>query len=242
MSMRVVPSATTEKICVSPRVNSAEPWVRGAMSTSVSIGRISSVARPSGRFLSTAMRLRMMSFSSFAKAALTAASRSAASSSSAPLGAYCSMTSSSTASMPSWRSSLASIWVASSSLAPCEPLMDSSSSSSILGSAISIFSLPTLSCSSWKAATSFLISPWAMSRASRISCSVTPDAPASTIRIASSVPATIRSSSSSSWRSSSGLTTKSPSSLPIRTEPTCLLTGISEIARAAEAPFMARMS
>ena len=48
--------------------------------------------------------------------------------------------------------------------------------------------------------TSFLISPWAMSSASRISASVTPLAPASTIRIASSVPATIRSSSSSSWR------------------------------------------
>ena len=39
-----------------------------------------------------------------------------------------------------------------------------------------------------------------MSSASRISASVTPLAPASTIRIASSVPATIRSSSSSSWR------------------------------------------
>ena len=204
MSMRVVPSATTEKICVSPRVNSAEPWARGAMSTSVSIGRISSVARPSGRFLSTAMRLRMMSFSSFAKAALTSASRSRGL---LVLGAARARTARRPPPRPrrcaSWRSSLASIWVASSSLAPCEPLMDSSSSSSILGSSISIFSLPTLSCSSSKAATSFLISPWAMSRASRISCSVTPTAPASTIRIASSVPATIRSSSSSSWRSSS---------------------------------------
>ena len=47
-------------------------------------------------------------------------------------------------------------------------------------------------------------------------------APASTIRIASSVPATIRSSSSSSWPSSDGLTTKSPSSLPTRTAPTWL--------------------
>ena len=64
-----------------------------------------------------------------------------------------------------------------------------------------------------------------MSSASRISASVTPSAPASTIRIASSVPATIRSSSSSSWRSSGGLTTKSPSSLPIRTAPTWVATG-----------------
>ena len=39
-----------------------------------------------------------------------------------------------------------------------------------------------------------------------------------------------------------GLTTKSPSSLPIRTAPTCLATGTGEIASAAEAPFIARMS
>ena len=38
MSIRVVPSATFERICVSPRVNSAEPCTRGAMSTSHSIG------------------------------------------------------------------------------------------------------------------------------------------------------------------------------------------------------------
>src|ERR1700753_30669 len=59
MSIRVVPRATLERICVSPRVNSAEPWTRGEMSTSVSIGRISSWARPSGRFLSIAVALRL---------------------------------------------------------------------------------------------------------------------------------------------------------------------------------------
>ena len=74
--MRVVPSATLERIWVSPRVNSAEPWTRGETSTSHSIGRISSWARPSGRFLSTAIRLRMISFSSLPKAAETSARRS----------------------------------------------------------------------------------------------------------------------------------------------------------------------
>ena len=69
-----------------------------------------------------------------------------------------------------------------------------------------------------------------------------PSAPHSTIRIASSEPETIRSISSSSSDSSSGLTTKSPSSLPIRTAPTYLATGTGEIASAAEAPFIARMS
>ena len=76
MSMRLVPSATLERICVSPRVNSAEPWTRGEMSTSHSIGRISSSARPSGRFLSIAIRRRMMSFSSLSKARETSARRS----------------------------------------------------------------------------------------------------------------------------------------------------------------------
>ena len=81
-----------------------------------------------------------------------------------------------------------------------------------------------------------------MSSASRTSASVTPFAPHSTIRIASLDPETTRSISSSSADSSAGLTTKSPSSLPIRTAPTWVGTGIGEMATAAEAPFMARMS
>ena len=243
MSMRVVPSATLERICVSPRVNRAEPCTRGAMSISVSIGRISSWARPSGRFLSTAMRLRMVSFSSFAKAALTSASRSRSGCSSSVGGAYCSSTSSSTASIASWRSSLACDLRGLVELGAVRALdrlerrlvdlrrLDLD----LLLAGLLAQLLP--SCR-----TSFLISACAMSSASRISASVTPSAPASTIRIASSVPETIRSRSSSSWVSSSGLTTKSPSSFPIRTAPTCLATGISEIASAAEAPFIARMS
>jgi hypothetical protein len=82
-----------------------------------------------------------------------------------------------------------------------------------------------------------------MSSASRISASGISLAPASTIRIASSVPATIRSSSVPSTRSSSlGLTTKLPSTLPIRTVPTGVGSGMEEIISAAEAPFIARVS
>ena len=82
-----------------------------------------------------------------------------------------------------------------------------------------------------------------MSSASRISASGISLAPASTIRIASSVPATIRSRSVASTRSSSlGLTTKLPSILPIRTAPTGTGTGISDTISAALAPFIARMS
>ncbi len=77
ISSRVVPSAATDSACVWPRVNRAEPCVRGATFTSIEIGRISSAARPSGRFLSTAMRRRMMSFSSLSNAICAAARASA---------------------------------------------------------------------------------------------------------------------------------------------------------------------
>ena len=82
-----------------------------------------------------------------------------------------------------------------------------------------------------------------MSSASRISASVASLAPASTMRIASSVPATTRSSGLSRSHSSSGFTMKLPSeSCPIRTAPTGAGNGMSEIISAALAPFIARMS
>ena len=101
MSIRVVPSATLERICVSPRVNRAEPCTRGEMSTSVSIGRISSWARPSGRFLSTAIALRIVSFSIESKAAPTSAFARRVGSPSPDSGAYLATTSSLTPSIAS---------------------------------------------------------------------------------------------------------------------------------------------
>ena len=81
-----------------------------------------------------------------------------------------------------------------------------------------------------------------MSSASRISASGTSLAPASTIRMASSVPDTTRSMSAVRSSSSVGLTTKLPSTLPMRTAPTGIGKGMLETISAAEAPFMARMS
>ena len=57
----VVASVQRVRICVCPRVKSAEPCARGATVTSVEIERISSVPRPSGRRLSTAIFLRTRS-------------------------------------------------------------------------------------------------------------------------------------------------------------------------------------
>ena len=44
-----VPSVAVTSACVSPRVKSAEPWVRGRRPTSQVIGRIWSNPRPSSR-------------------------------------------------------------------------------------------------------------------------------------------------------------------------------------------------
>ncbi len=46
---RSVPSVATTSACVSPRVNSAEPWVRGNTPQRISIGRTVRVSRPSMR-------------------------------------------------------------------------------------------------------------------------------------------------------------------------------------------------
>ena len=85
MSRRIsslsVPSAATLSACVWPRVNSAEPCVRGATPASIEMSRISFSARPSGRFLWTAMRWRMIVFSSLSNASCTAWRRSASSAS-----------------------------------------------------------------------------------------------------------------------------------------------------------------
>ena len=244
ISSRVVPSAATEYACVWPRVKIAEPCVRGPTPTSIQMSRISSGARPSGRFLSTAIRLRMMSFSSLSKASCTAARCAAAPSSSASaLVPSASSTSSSTAFVADWRSSLSTTWVAASRASPKRSRIWLEIDSSTCGGVISVFSLPACLRRSCCASQRRLISACAMSSASRISASVISLAPASTIRMASSVPATTRSSGDSSSHSSSGFTRKLPSaSWPIRTAPTGTGNGMSDTISAALVPFIARMS
>ena len=207
ISSRVVPRAATEKACVWPRVKIAEPCARGATPTSIQMSRSSSAARPSGRFLSTAIRRRMTSFSSASNARCTAARRSESSAS----PASASRVSSSTRLVASWRSSLSTTWVASSRDGPKRSFSSELRLSSTVGAVCSILSLPAClrrSCCAWQRR---LISACAMSSASRISASVISLAPASTIRMASSVPATTRSSGLSSSHSSSGFTMKLPS-------------------------------
>ncbi|CAB4960526.1 unannotated protein [freshwater metagenome] len=147
--------------------------------------------------------------------------------------------------MASSRSSLSTTWVAFSIFLPWARLIFARSFASIEGPSCGVFSLPaSFRNSSW-AATSFLIASCAMSSASRISASGMTFAPASTMRIASAVPATMRSRSlspSSRRDASGGLTTMVPSILPMRTAPIGSGSGIDEMVSAADAPFIARMS
>jgi hypothetical protein len=61
----LVPSVVVQIACVSPRVNSAEPWVRGRKPTLDSIGRTWSSLRPSMRLPSLRIAVRTMSASTF---------------------------------------------------------------------------------------------------------------------------------------------------------------------------------
>ncbi len=187
------------------------------------------------------MRWRMMCFSSASNASCAAWRYSPYSGASAG-PEYFSSTSSSTALVAAWRSSLSVTEVAWSSASPCDSAISLIRSSLAFGTSISSLGLPALLCSSTCAAHSFLIAECAMSSASRISASGTSLAPHSTISTASSVPATTRSMSAVSSCSSVGLTTKLPSTLPIRTAPTAVGYGMSEIISAADAPFIARTS
>ncbi len=77
---RLVPSVAETSACVSPRVNSAEPWVRGSRPTSIEIGRTSSSARPSKRLRVASTLSRRISSSSAEMARLACSRRSSSSS------------------------------------------------------------------------------------------------------------------------------------------------------------------
>ncbi len=65
-SSSAVPRVTETSAWVCPRVNSAEPWVRGSTPVSMVIGRMVSRSRPSTRspFSSTCFRITRYSISS----------------------------------------------------------------------------------------------------------------------------------------------------------------------------------
>ena len=105
-----------------------------------------------------------------------------------------------------------------------------------------IFFLPTSACISRISSTISPLTSWASRSASTITSSETSLDPASTIMMASAIPATIRSSRLSSCSAYVGLTTSSSSMRPIRHAPIGSSYGMSEMVRAADAPMIPRMS
>ena len=75
--MRSMPSVATFSTCVSPRLNSADPWARGRTPTSADRGRISVALRPSSRTPCSTTRRRMTFFCRDFQAGPNSAARSA---------------------------------------------------------------------------------------------------------------------------------------------------------------------
>src|SRR3546814_3987324 len=64
-SASLVPSVQVAIVCVSPRVNSAEPWARGRKCVSATIGRICVVVRRSEEHTSELKSLMRISYAVF---------------------------------------------------------------------------------------------------------------------------------------------------------------------------------
>ena len=200
---------------VSPRVKRPLPCVRGTTPTSQLIGRTSSTARPSGRRFSTAMRRRMMSFSTLATARLTCTTRSGSASS----ARSCADTASLTSAVASMRSFLPAPGSRRRTRrrSRCGPRRARPRRQSTRGR-------PTWACRPalqldlhGDELLDLLVRKLS---ASTMTLSDTCSAPASTMTIASAVPVTTRSMSDSFWSSSSvGFTTSWPSMRPTCTEP-----------------------
>ena len=107
----------TQIVAMPLSVDHVYPYDILAMNAASAALMVSSVPRPSGRFFWTAMRSRMIVFSSLSNASC-AFWRNSAYVSAAGSPEYWVRTASSTALVASWRSSLSSTWVASSSAAP----------------------------------------------------------------------------------------------------------------------------
>ena len=121
--------------------------MRGSTPASIEILRISFSARPSGRFLWTAIRWRIAAFSSLLNTAL-APIRFSKYSSASGSPAYCSMTAVSTALVAFWRSILSTTWVAASRSAPWLARSARAASRRSTEPRRPSFSLPTLAASS----------------------------------------------------------------------------------------------
>ncbi len=225
-----------ERTWVCPRVKSAEPWVRGSNPTSQVTGLISSGFLPSTRTPSREIIFLTSSLMIVSKTPAISFIFKAYSSSPNFSWKY-SWVSFLTSSNLASRSSFSGVFRAASSLGVAYSCTAATISASGSAASSSILGRPYWAAiSSWKAAI-LLISSWPKKIASRITSSGTSLAPASTMMMASLVPATIRSKSLSLLCSEVGLITKWPSTRPTCTAATGPANGISERERATDAPI-----
>ena len=210
-SSRVVPSVTDTSACVWPRVNSAEPCVRGSHPTSQVIGRTVSRSRPSTRSPADSTRSRIVLYS--ISSMTVTISRSLSGNSSASFSTIvCLMALSACV-----RSAFTANVNASETLSSASSLTRATRSTG--GSALthSILGCCIASTTSSLMSSRSLMPLCATSNALTTSASVSSSAPPSTMTIDSREPETVRSKSenSSCWKV--GFRIHAPSTRPTRT-------------------------
>ncbi len=183
-----VPSVVTTSACVSPRVNSEEPWARGSTPTSATIGRTVLVSRPSMRLPVSRMALRTTSASR-----LPNCSPKAASAASSPSNSF--LASAFTSPILAWR---ACFCVSAKAVTSLPRISDFSFSATVFdasdGSVSGSGSLAQCSASWMIASITGWNERWASMTAPSMTSSESSLASDSTISTPSLVPATTRSS------------------------------------------------
>ena len=203
---RVVPRVVVTMAWVSPRVNSAEPWVRGSSFTRLEMSRTTAGPRPSMRLSPARIEPRTMDFSSFSNAPRTADSgrRPSSSPASASIAAP-------RASLTRIRRSILSTTRYASSMLDCAFARTASDSASSAGGGLhSHLGFPASAASASIASIARCICLWPNITALSITDSGSTFASDSTISTAFLVPATTRSRCDFAACPKVGLSTNSP--------------------------------
>mmetsp|Transcript_10607 Transcript_10607/g.29274 ORF Transcript_10607/g.29274 Transcript_10607/m.29274 type:complete len:258 (+) Transcript_10607:470-1243(+) len=237
------PRVVTAIACVSPRVNSAEPWVLGSMLARLQMGRTSRMPRPSARYPSRRTRFLIMRDSTRFKAIDTVVASylpgcvSWVSPSARMRDSFTFSLMIATASPRTFFSEM--VLYASSISAPiCCVMISSSPSGGDLRSSVR-FSLPRSAAHTSIAAHCCAMASCPSRIALSISSSVRKSQKPSIMSTASRVPAIIRSSVLDSICATVGFTTNWPSTRPTRTPATAFFMGTSDNASAAPAAVIA---
>ena len=239
----IAPKVHTDKTCVSPLVNKAEPWTLGNKSTWAFNGRTSSILRPSGLIFSSVIKRLTSFFSKSCKMIPTCfITDSFVSSSAYSFSSYCAVTRSMISSIAAYLSSFPGIDTAATISSLHKSVISWTKASSNSNNGISIFSLPHASTTFSSKAINSLIASCPNIKAFNIVSSSTSLASASTILIASFVPATSKLIKLLSISSGPALIVNSPSIKPTLTPAIGPLKGISETHNAREAPNIAAIS